>query len=207
MNPVVDLAISTARSRGVVGVMSWISLRLRRVAFSSRARDSSTGRSGTIRPSNPAVAASLRISLHPEPMDDRVGDHRDHGRLVEPRRALGAERPQGLEDVRDLHPALERPVVARGDHRAVGDRVGVGNPDLDHVRAAADQLADEHARRGEVGIAGGHERHECAAFLVAEPIEERVDSVHGSGMGMSFRSTGSHREGYGVGRTPSRMDQ
>ena len=99
-------------------------------------------------------------------------------RLVEPRRALGAEGPQGLEDVRDLDPALERPVIARGDHRAVGDRVGVGNPDLDHVRAPVDQLADEHAGRGKVGIAGRHERHERAAFLVAESVEEGVDAVH-----------------------------
>ena len=56
----VDRAISTARSRGVVGVMSWISLSWRRVAFSIKGRDSSTGKSGTITPSNPAVAASLR---------------------------------------------------------------------------------------------------------------------------------------------------
>ena len=60
MKPVVERAIATARSRGVVGVMSWISLRLRRVAFSIKGSDSSTGKSGTITPSNPAVAASLR---------------------------------------------------------------------------------------------------------------------------------------------------
>ena len=53
------------------------------------------------------------------------------------RRGLGAEGPERLEDVRELDPALERPVVARRDHRAVGDRVGVRDADLDHVRPAA----------------------------------------------------------------------
>ena len=56
----VNRAISTARSRGVVGVMSWISFSPRIVALFINDSDSSTGKSGTIRPSSPAVAASLR---------------------------------------------------------------------------------------------------------------------------------------------------
>ncbi len=42
-----------------------------------------------------------------------------------------------------LTSALERAVIAGGDHRPVGDRVGIGNPDLDQMRAAIDQLGDQ----------------------------------------------------------------
>ena len=67
-------------------------------------------------------------------MNDGVGDHRDHGHFVEPRRAFGPKRAEGLEDVRHLDAAFQRPVIARGDHRAVRDRVRIGDPHFDQMR-------------------------------------------------------------------------
>ena len=113
----------------------------------------------------------------------------DQRRLVELRRALGAERPHGLEDVRDLDPALQGPVIARGDHRAVGDRVGIGNADLDHVRAPADQLGDQDRRRRQVGVARRHERHQGAAAFGLEAGEEGVDAVHGDRRGRTWHAS------------------
>ena len=72
----------------------------------------------------------------------------------------------------DLDPALERAMIAGGDDRPVGDRVGVGNPHFDQVRAPIHQLGDQERRRRQVRVAGGHERHECAAVFVAESGEK-----------------------------------
>ena len=69
-------------------------------------------------------------------------------------------------------------MVACGDHGPVGDRVGVRNADFEQVRAGCNQLGNEQRRRREIGIAGRHERHECAAFFVPEPREQRVDAIH-----------------------------
>ena len=57
--------IRTARSRGVVGVTSWISARPRAaVTFASDA-DSSSGRSGTIRPATPRSATASQYFSTP----------------------------------------------------------------------------------------------------------------------------------------------
>ena len=79
----------------------------------------------------------------------------------------------------DLHAGLGRPVIARGDHGSVGDRVGIGNADLDQVGAGLDDLGNQHRRRGEIGVAGCHERHERTAFFIPEPGKQRIDAVHG----------------------------
>ena len=180
MNPVVDRAISTARSRGRRrrDELDQLEVAQRRLLHQGpRLLDRQVGDDQAVQPGGRRV---VEVAIGADPVDDRVRDHRDHRRVVEPRRALGAEGPQGLEDVPDLHPALERPVIAGGDHRAVGDRVGIGDPHLDQVRAPGHQLADQHRRRRQVGVAGRHERHQGAALLVAEAGEQGVDSVHGN---------------------------
>ena len=64
-------------------------------------------------------------------------------------------------------PVLQRPVVARRDHGAVGDRVGVGDSDLDHVRTALDQLGDQGRGGRQVGVARRDERHQGAAAFAS----------------------------------------
>ena len=140
MNPVVDRAIShgpVARG-GRRDELDQLEVERRSPAGSSDS-DSSTGRSGTIRPSSPAVDRLAEVAVDALAVDDRVGDHRRPAarRVERPVGVLGAEGPERLEDVRELDPALEGPVIARRDHRAVGDRVGVGDADLDHVRPPA----------------------------------------------------------------------
>ena len=58
MKPVVRSAIRRARSRGVVGVISWMSEKSSRRQMSASGPASSTGRSGTIAPATPAAFAS-----------------------------------------------------------------------------------------------------------------------------------------------------
>ena len=151
-------AISTARSRGVVGVMSWISFRpAQRGLVHQRLGllDRQVGHDQAVEAGGRRL---VEKALHAQPMDDRVGDHGDQRRVVQLRRTLGAERPQGLKDVPDPDPALQGTVIARGDDRPVGDRVGVGNPDLDHVRPALDQLVDQDAvvaRSGSPAVTNG----------------------------------------------------
>ena len=79
-------------------------------------------------------------------------------------RPFGPQRPESLEDVRQLDPTLQGPVIARGDDRPVGDRVGVGDADLDQIGPALNQLADQRRGRRQVGIARGDERHQSAAL-------------------------------------------
>ncbi len=121
----------------------------------------------------------VHVAIRPDAVDDRIRDHRYERRLVDPCRAFGAKRAQSLKDVRDLDSALERSVIAGGDYRTISDRVGIGNPHLDQVRASIDQLGDQERRRRQVGVAGGHERHEGAAVFGAELGEEGVDAIHG----------------------------
>ena len=59
-------------------------------------------------------------------------------------------------------PACKRPLRRRLDHRPVGDRVGEGDADLDHVRAAVDQRVEQSRAGREVGIAEHQERAERA---------------------------------------------
>ena len=125
----------------------------------------------------------VEVALDAHPMDDRIRDHRHQRRLADGGRALGAEGAEGLEDVRDLDAVLERPMVAGGDDRAVGDGVGVGDADLDQVRAPADQLVDQDRRGGQVGVAGREERHQGPSALGLEASEESVNAIHGGFVG------------------------
>src|SRR5262249_20220770 len=90
------------------------------------------------------------------------------------------EVPDHREDAVDLHSPVERPVVRRLDDGAVGDRVAVGEADLDERGAAAGRLFDQQPRRLEIGIAGRQERDEGFLPLALEPGEEGVDGVHSS---------------------------
>ena len=69
-------------------------------------------------------------------------------------------------------------MIARGDDRSVGDRVGIRDADLDQVRPAVDQLVDQRGRGGQVGVAGGDERHQAGLVLFLQPREKGVDSIH-----------------------------
>ena len=51
-----------------------------------------------------------------------------------------------VEAIGDLHPGIERALGRGLDHRPVGDRVGKGNADLDHVGAARDHRIEQFAR-------------------------------------------------------------
>ena len=82
--------------------------------------------------------------------------------------------------MRQLDPAAEGPGVAGGDDRPVGDRVGVGDADLDHVGPPADDLGDQGRGRPKVGIAGREERHQGRAAFPLEAGEQDVDAVHAS---------------------------
>ena len=143
------------RSGGVVGATSWIrSSPTSRVSANSSAA-SSPGRSGTISPANPAALASSR-NCFCACEDDRARDHRHQ------RRRLSFEGCHAIEDRPRCDLLPERPRVRRLNHRSVGDRVAVREPDFDQVRTfpwlrIGQQLP---ASRGHIRIAGGDERHE-----------------------------------------------
>ena len=69
-----------------------------------------------------------------------------------------------VEAVADADAGLERALGRGLDHRAVGDRIGERNSDLDHVRAAFDQRIEQPRAGCEIGIA---EHQECAERALA----------------------------------------
>ena len=128
------------------------------------------------------------VAVHPPAQDDRVRDHRhERGRGRRTSRRLGAEAPEHLEDLVELDPTPERPVVAGRDHRAVGDRVGVRDAHLDHVRPPRDHLGDQRRRGGQVGVARRDEGHQGASAFALEAGEQGVDAVHAGIQGRRSR--------------------
>ena len=79
-----------------------------------------------------------------------------------------AQRSQSLEDISHLDPTFQGPVITCGDDRPVGDRVGVGDADLDQIGPALNQLADQQRGRRQVGIARGDERHQSTTLIILE---------------------------------------
>ena len=73
-------------------------------------------------------------------------------------------------------PARERPLGRRLDDRPVGDRVGEGDADLEHVGAAFDQGVEDRGAGLEIGIAEHDEGAERALAAPAEPLEHRRHS-------------------------------
>ena len=91
-------------------------------------------------------------------------------------RMAGAEGRDELEAVSDPHSRGERALRRRLDHRSVGDGIGKGDAQLDHVRSALDDRV-EQARTGlEVGIAKHEEGAERA--VPVEAMEHRSVAAH-----------------------------
>ena len=108
------------------------------------------------RESAPASVAP-RMKSGARDHDIRVGQDTD-GYVGMPRAKICNE----LEAVADADACQEGPLRRGLDHRPVGDGIGEGNPDLDHVRACRDNRV-EQARAGlEVRIAEHQERAERA---------------------------------------------
>src|SRR5262249_13186759 len=97
------------------------------------------------------------------------------------------------EDVVDAQAAVECARVGRLNDAAVGDRVAVGEADLNQGGAAPAQLVDESGGSAQVRIAGGHERHERLAAFGAELAKQRVDGFHGSDSNPRLRFRGPPR--------------
>ncbi len=68
--------------------------------------------------------------------------------------------------------------LGRGlDGRAVGDGVGEGDADFEHVGAAFDERVEDRGAGLQIGIAEHDEAAERAFALVAEPREHRAVAV------------------------------
>ena len=84
-----------------------------------------------------------------------------------------------VEAIGDRDARIERALRRGLDHRPVGDRVGEGDSDLDHVGAARDDRI-EQARAGcEIRIAEHQERAE-RALAAPQPLEHRGIAAHAS---------------------------
>ena len=83
-----------------------------------------------------------------------------------------------VEAVGDANSRRERALRSGLDHRPVGNRVGEGYPDLDHVRAAFDQRVEQPRAGPEIGIAEHDEGAERA--LAAEALEHGGVAAHAS---------------------------
>ena len=79
----------------------------------------------------------------------------------------GAEVGEKPEAVRRRVPGGQRAHRRRLDDRAVGDRIGEGDSDLEHVGAAFDQGVEDRGARREVGIAEHDEGAERALARAA----------------------------------------
>ncbi len=205
MKPVVDCAIRTARSLGVVGVMSWIRRRSSAVASRQSESDSSTGRSGTIRPSKPARTASRRKRSAPWRWMIAYEIIATRGVTAAGPSMSSARRVRKVSKMcESLTPPSERPGIAGGDHGAVGDRVGIGDADLDHVGPPTDDLGDDPGGRRKVGVAGRDERHQGRAALAPEAGEQGIDAVHDTLMIQTLErglSSWSFTDSYDIFRT------
>src|SRR5699024_2463092 len=84
-----------------------------------------------------------------------VGEHRVPVAHHEDRGAATGELLDGLQDVPGAGAALERGGGGLLDHGAVHDGVGVGQAQLDHVRAVVDEHLRGLDRAVEVGISDG----------------------------------------------------
>ena len=83
-----------------------------------------------------------------------------------------------LQAVADPDPGGERALRRRLDHRPVGDGVGEGDPDLDHVGAAVDESVEQPRTGLQIGIAEHQEGAERA--LSVQPFEHGRVAAHAS---------------------------
>ena len=87
-----------------------------------------------------SVFRTLHEVVGTEAEDDRIADHRDERRnlVTAARQLLDAG-----EDVVDVQTARQGARVAGLNHRAVGNRVAVGEADFDQIDASAGEFADQ----------------------------------------------------------------
>ena len=88
------------------------------------------------------------------------------------------ERRDQVQAIADSDACGERALRCGLDYGAVGDRVGEGNSDLDHVRAALDDCVEQSRARFRSGIAEHQEGAERA--FAAQPLEHRGIASHAS---------------------------
>ena len=104
--------------------------------------------------------------MKPGASDDDIGVGEDADRHV---RMARAEARDQLEAIADPHARRERALRRGLDHGPVGDRVGEGNSDLDHVGAALDDRVEQSRAGLEIGIAEHQEGAERA--FAAQALE------------------------------------
>ncbi len=83
------------------------------------------------------------------------------GKEYDARRYLRGERGDEREDVVDRHAGCKRACAGGGDRRAVGERVAVGNAELDCRRAAPRQRTYDGSGGLKIGISGHHIGNKC----------------------------------------------
>ena len=90
----------------------------------------------------------------------------------------GAEFAEQVETVPRPDAGAQRPVGRGLDHRPVGDRIGEGDADLDHVGAARDEPVEDRSAGLDIGVAEGDERAEGALPGRVQPREHVGVAIH-----------------------------
>ena len=160
----------SARSRGVVGATSSGIARPCAASAAQSSSDSSSGTSGTIAPSAPAAARVARETLDAVLIDRIEVGEEDHRRAA----ALAAARCERETSV-NPRSAGKRALPGGRDRRAVGERIAVGNPELDHVGANGGDRRDHRFGRRRIRIAGHQVRNERGAAFGARAHEDRLE--------------------------------
>ena len=160
---------------GVVGAAIRTGSMPAAIAASAQGAASIEGTSATSRLSAPGFG-QLGAETLAAARDDDVGVGQDADRDVG---MAGAEVGDHRQAIGGADPGLERLLGGLGDHRAVGDRVGEGNADLDHVAPALDQGVEQGggARRGRDGRASGSRRTRFRSAR-GEALEHRGVAAH-----------------------------
>ena len=89
--------------------------------------------------------------------------------------------PNHRQNAGQFRVASERTGVRRLDHGPVGHGIAVGDAQFDQAAPAGGQPADHFGGEIQIGIAGGHKRHERLAAGRAKFVEKRVDGGHAEG--------------------------
>ena len=107
-------------------------------------------------------------------------------------RAGGAQLARKADHVQQRRSAGDGAFGRALDHGAVGERVGEGHAELEHVRAVVDGGEGDVAGGGEVGVARGDKGDE--AGFVREPYGHRSKLIHSPDLSKSpVRGEACHR--------------
>ena len=108
----------------------------------------------------------LRVEMVAAARHDEIGVGEDADRH---RRMTRAESGEQSEAIRRPSPRRQRPRRSRLDHRPVGDRIGEGDADLQHVGAGLDQRVEDRRARFDRRIAE-HDEGAERALLAREHL-------------------------------------